>query len=160
VVQWQQKFSNFCTALLIRILTHLRVKFIVWGRLMRAISLLMRAVSYSSCTKLVLDESVCEPGSRISTRLLPSVTSNEVKPLLVKQHNINIKHVRSEVLTMATIECTVFWDMTSCSLLEVHCFRGTWVNFYGTLQCQIQENSIFCNKVFQRNAFICKCQLQ
>jgi hypothetical protein len=61
---------------------------------------------------------------------------------------------------MATIECTVFWDMTSCSRVEVYCFRGTWINLYWTLQCQIQENSIFCNKVFQRNAFICKCQLQ
>jgi hypothetical protein len=85
----------------------------------------MKEESYSSCTKLVLDRSVREPGSRVSTRLLPSVTSKEVKLILVKQHNINIRHVGYEVLTMATIECTVFWDMTSCSRVEVYCFRGT-----------------------------------
>lgn len=143
MVQWQQMYENFCTAPLIRILTHLRVKSIIWGSLMRAISLLMRDESYSSWMKLALDRSVREPGLRISTWLLPSVTSNEVKLILVKQHNININHVGFGVHTLVIIERTVFWDMMSCSLLEVHCFRRTWVNFYWTSQCQIQENSVF-----------------
>jgi hypothetical protein len=154
-------FENFCTALLIRILTHLRVKSIVWGSLMRAISLLMVEDSYSSCMKLDLDRTVREPGSRISTRLLPSVTSNEVKPLLVKQHNIHIKHVVFEVLTVAIVESNVFWDMMSYSLLEIYwCSRGSPRNFDWNPECQIQENSIFYNEIFQRNTFICKYQLQ
>jgi hypothetical protein len=50
--------------------------------------------------------------------------------------------VRFQVLTAASVKFRVFWDVLSCSHVDVdRCFRGALVNIYLTTRQYIPENS-------------------
>jgi hypothetical protein len=47
-----------------------------------------------------------------------------------------------EFVTIVRMKSSVFWAVTTCSLVELHwCFRGISVNFCQSTNCYIQEHS-------------------